>query len=334
MDYGQLITRSAQITWRYKFLWIFGIIMALCGQSRGGTPRLQFNYSTSMPPSGGDAPPMPEFPAFFPEPFGQVPIWVYLIVGLIAMLVFIALGIIVGAISRSAIIKSVDRIETGDTISMSTSWRDGLAKAVPVGLLHLLLALPLILFWIGAAITFFVMFWSAFEPFFNGIPNADSQEIPPEVSRMFAFFPMFFGTLCVVLCVAFIGSIIIGLFQVFGSRAIVIEDKGVLQSFSRSWQLFRRNVGSTILVALLLFVMVIIVGFVMAIPAMIVMFPIMFSMLPEMMSTGFPSMGNILLLTVVGLVMGLFFVIVHGIFQVFNEAMWTLAYREFIGNEI
>ena len=35
MDYGQSIKRAAQITWRYKFLWIFGIIMALCGQSSG-----------------------------------------------------------------------------------------------------------------------------------------------------------------------------------------------------------------------------------------------------------------------------------------------------------
>lgn len=334
MDYGQLITRSAQITWRYKFLWIFGIIMALCGQSRGGTPRFQFNYSTSMPPSTGNAPPMPEFPAFFPEPLGQVPIWVYLVVGLVGVLIFIMLGIVVAAVSRSAMIKSVDRVETGDTISLSTSWRDGLAKAIPVGLLHLLLAVPLILFWIGAAIIFFVMFWSIFEPFFNGIPNPNSQEIPPGVGRMLAFFPMFFGTLCVVMCVAFIANMIIGLFQVFGSRAIVVEDKGVLQSFSRSWGLFRSNVGSTILVALLLFVMAMVVGFLVAVPAMVVMFPIMFSMLPQMMSTGFPSMGSIVLLTVVGLVMGLFFAIVYGIFQVFNEALWTLAYREFINKEV
>ena len=127
---------------------------------------------------------------------------------------------------------------------------------------------------------------------------------------------------------------IIGLFQIFGSRAIVIEDSGVLQSFSRSWGLFKSNVGATILVALLLFVITLIVGLVVAIPAMIVMFPIMFSMLPELMSTGFPSMGSIVLLTVVGLVMGLLFAIVYGIFQVFNESVWTLAYREFINKEV
>ena len=189
MDYGGLVTRSAQITWRYKFLWIFGIIMALCGQSRGGTPRFQFNYNVSMPPSTGDAPPMPDFPAFFPQPFGQVPILVYLVIGLVAVFVFIALGIVVAAVARSALIKSVDRVETGDAISLSTSWRDGLSKAVPVGLLHVLLAIPLILFWVTMAIIFFVMFWSMFEPFFNVTPNPDSQEIPPEVGRMLAFFP-------------------------------------------------------------------------------------------------------------------------------------------------
>jgi len=150
---------------------------------------------------------------------------------------------------------------------------------------------------------------------------------------MLAFFPMFFGTLCAALCVAFIAQMILGLFQIFGSRAIVIEGKGVFQSFARSWTLFRSNLGSTILVALLLFVMVMVAGFAVAVPAMIVMFPIMISMLPDLMFTGFPSIGNILLLTAVGLVMGLFFVIVYGIFQVFNETLWTLAYREFINKE-
>ncbi len=337
MDYGKLITRAMQITWRYKFLWIFGFFMALCGQSRGGTPRFQFNYNVSMPFPGGDAPPIsefPGFPAFFPQPLGQVPIWIYVAIGLVVILIFIALGIVVGAVCRSALIKSVDRVESGDAISLSTSWHDGLAKAVPVGLLNLLLAAPLILFWVTAAIIFFLMFWSTFEPLFGLTPNPNNQEMPPEVARMFAFFPMFFGVICTVICVAFIAQIIIGLFRIFGSRAIVIEDNGVLQSFSRSWGLFRNNLGATIIVALLLFVITMVVGFAVAIPAMIVMFPLMFSMLPEMMSTGFPSMGSIVLLTAVGLVMGLLFAVIYGIFQVFTESLWTLAYREFIGKEV
>ncbi|MDX1570089.1 MAG: molybdenum cofactor biosynthesis protein MoaE, partial [Xanthomonadales bacterium] len=65
--------RAAVITWRYKFLWIFGILMALCGQAGGGQPQFQTNYRTSFDPAQG----MPEFPAYFPAPFGEVPMAVY-----------------------------------------------------------------------------------------------------------------------------------------------------------------------------------------------------------------------------------------------------------------
>jgi hypothetical protein len=35
MDYSNLIKQAARITWRYKFLWFFGIMMALYGQEVG-----------------------------------------------------------------------------------------------------------------------------------------------------------------------------------------------------------------------------------------------------------------------------------------------------------
>jgi len=109
MDYGQSIKRAAQITWRYKFLWIFGIFMALCGQSSGGSPRFQMNYSTPYDSTTG----FPEFPDFFPEPLGQTPLAVYIVAGLVFLIVFGLISIIVGALGRSALIKTVARIEDG-----------------------------------------------------------------------------------------------------------------------------------------------------------------------------------------------------------------------------
>ena len=63
MDYGKILSRAWQIFWKYKILWVFGIL-ASCSANRGSSPN--FNYSLS---SGdfSDFPPgeMPQFHYFY-----------------------------------------------------------------------------------------------------------------------------------------------------------------------------------------------------------------------------------------------------------------------------
>jgi len=325
MDYGQVIKRAFQITWRYKFLWIFGIIMALCGQSSGGSPRLQMNYSRPYDPTTG----FPEFPAFFPEPLGQTPIAVYIVAGFVLLIVFGLISILVGAMGRSALIKSVARAEDGEPISFASSWRDGLNKVVPVGGLQMLLAIPWLVLMVGVAAIVFTTFWPFFSQILTYKPGPESQEPPPFMQDFFAFFPMFFATICGMVCFFFIIQIITSMFRTFGSRAIVLEEQGVLGSFSRSWVLFRHNIGATVVLALLIFVIGIVAGLILAIPAIAVMFPIMISTMPGIMSGAGPSASDYLLLGCAGVVMIVLFSLVNGVLQVFIESAWTLAYREF-----
>lgn len=325
MDYGQTIKRAIQITWRYKFLWIFGIIMALCGQSSGGTPRLQINYSMPYDPATG----FPEFPAFFPEPLGQTPIAVYIIAGFVFLIIFGLISILVGAMGRSALIKTVARAEDGEPVSFGSSWRDGLSKVVPVGILQVLLAIPWLTLWAVVAAIIFTTFWPFFSQIFSYRPGPESQEPPPFLEDFSTFFPMFFGAICGMICFFMIIQIITALFRTFGSRAIVLEDQGILGSFSRSWNLFIKNIGATIILALLIFVIGMVVGLILAVPSMVIMVPIMFSTMPEIMSGAGPSTGSLMLMGCAGIVIVILFSLVNGILQVFIESLWTLAYREF-----
>jgi hypothetical protein len=329
MDYGQLLKRAGEITWRYKFLWIFGFIMALCGQGSGGRPNFQTNYSyrTSTPldlESG-----FPEFPAFFPEPLGQTPIIVYVVIGLALMILFFVVGLVVGAIGRSALIKSVDRVEEGERVSFSSSWQDGLAKALPVGILQAILFSPLLLLMAVAIVFFLTQFYPFFAQIFEDLPHLDSQQPPVFMEDFFTLFPLFFSAICVFICLGFIIQILAGLFLIFGSRAIVLEDRGVWTSFSRSWGLFRHNIGPTIILALIIMVIAMGVSFALALPTMAIMLPVMVSIMPQMLSETGPPIGTYLLLGILGLIVSLFYGFVSGIFQVFIEAIWTLAYREF-----
>ncbi len=328
MDYGYLIKRAGQITWRYKFLWIFGIIMALCGQGSGGKPKIQMNYSSPMPfePESG----IPEFPAYFPEPLGQTPIAVYLVAGLLLALVFVAIGLVVGAICRSALIKSVARVEAGENINLAQSWNDGLAKAVPLGLLQALLYSPLFILVVIMVVIVFTQFWPFFGQILTSPYHFDGQGPPPFIEDIFTFLPLFFSTICMFACLFFIIKIMAVLFLTFGSRAIVLENKDIFGSFPRSWLLFRQNVGPTILLAIIMIAITIGVGIVIAIPTMIIMLPVMISTMPNVFSETGLSVMNYLLLGGVGLIVLIVFSFVNGVLQVFIEALGTLAYREFV----
>lgn len=330
MDYSQSIKRAVQITWRYKFLWVFGIIMALCGQASGGKPRFQMNYRMPYAPFANG----PEFPAYFPEPLGQTPIMTYIAIGILLVIVFGLISIVVGAIGRSALIKSVDRVEDGENINFSGSWRDGLAKAVPIGLLELLLYTPLLIVGGTIVIIAFTQLWPFFSQLATYRPNPESPEPPPFVDNLFAIFPAIFATICGVICFFVIIQIILALFRTFGSRAIVLENQGVMSSFSRSWYLFRKNMGSTIILAILLFVISMVIGLIVALPAIAIMFPIMISTMPDLVSGTGPSTGSYLLMGGVGLVIIIIFSLINGVVQVFVEALWTIAYREFVSKTV
>ncbi len=323
MDYSNLIKQAAQITWRYKFLWFFGIMMALCGQGGGG--RAQFQMRMPFNPDG----PAPHFPSFFPEPLGQTPIWVYIVGGTILFLVFGIISLIVGAIGRGALIKSVERVENGELVGFGQSWRDGINKIVPLGLLQALLYSPLVSMGVIFVIIFFTQFWPFFSQIATFRPPAEPGEPPPFLREFFTFFPLFFATICGGVCIFFILQLIIGLFLTFGSRAIVLENRGVLNSFRRSWNLFRQNITSTVVLAILVLVIGFIVSFVVGIPSAIIMLPLMMSRMPAMMSEAGLALGDYVLLGGAAIIIAIIFSIVGGIVQVFIESLWTLAYREF-----
>ena len=330
MDFNQIIKRAAQITWQYKFLWIFGIIMALCGQGSGGQPRLQMNYRMPFNPAAGPS----EFPEYFPEPLGQTPITIYIIAAILLIFAFGIIGIVVGAVGRSALIKTVDRAENGERINFAGSWRDGVAKAVPLGMLQALLYLPLLTLVAIIAVIVFTQFWPFFSRIIQYTPNLESQEPPPFVNDFFTILPAFIATICGTICLFFIIQIIITLFLTFGSRAIVLENQGVIDSFSRSWYLFRKNVGASIILAIIIFVISMVVSFAVAIPAMAIMFPIMMSTMPDIVSGTGPTFGSYLLIGGASIVVIIIFSVISGVVQVFIEAVWTLAYREFISKMV
>ena len=136
MDFGKVLGRAWEITWRWKMLWVLGFLAAL-GQ---GNPASQSNYSLSGDEFGrygyqlGDS-----AEQFFALLSG-------LILGLICLVLIVAIVLwVVSVIARGGLIAGVQQVEEEGSTSFGKAWSAGVRKFWTLFGLGILAALPLIL---------------------------------------------------------------------------------------------------------------------------------------------------------------------------------------------
>ncbi len=109
MNYSRIVNRSFEIAWKYKSLWIFGMLAG------SGMSNFNLNLPTQdLDPFAGGSFGIPEFP---PEILGM-----FILAAGILALVFIVASLI----SQAALIDSVNRIERGGIYTFSGAFSAGL----------------------------------------------------------------------------------------------------------------------------------------------------------------------------------------------------------------
>lgn len=242
-DFGEVLSRAWQIIWKHKILWIFGIF---AGCARGGG-----SGGGSGAGRGGNGPgnqPFPQLQQFF-DRMGQ---WTSDHPGVVALLVLIALivfilAIFLGTIGRIALIRGTYQAEGGTerlifgelfSGSMPYFWRV-FGLSLLIVLLGLLIFIPLTLF---SVITF-------------GI-------------GLLCTLPL----LCVLIPVLWGISLVIEQANV----AIVLENLGIGDGVRKGWEVVRANLGPMIVMALILFIGGAVIGFIVGIPIIVAVAPLIF----------------------------------------------------------
>ena len=242
-DFGEVLSRAWQIIWKHKILWIFGIF---AGCARGGG-----SGGGSGAGRGGNGPgnqPFPQLQQFF-DRMGQ---WTSDHPGVVALLVLIALivfilAIFLGTIGRIALIRGTYQAEGGTerlifgelfSGSMPYFWRV-FGLSLLIVLLGLLIFIPLTLF---SVITF-------------GI-------------GLLCTLPL----LCVLIPVLWGISLVIEQANV----AIVLENLGIGDGVRKGWEVVRANLGPMIVMALILFIGGAVIGFIVGIPIILAVVPLIF----------------------------------------------------------
>ncbi len=313
MNYTDIIKRAARLTWRYKVLWILGILLALSGSS--GSNSLNYTLNGNNGGMSGMAPSM--LPNWnFPDP-GVIAGFVLLCCCLLAALVVVLT--IVQYVARTGLYRAVDQI---DASGVAPTWREGLRlgwnnRAVRMFLLDLLVG-------IAVFVVLMALLLLAASPLLLLI--FDNQAL--SVIGVIAAIGL--GLLVMLLGVA--AAIVISVLQQFWRRQIALEDRSVGEALSLGTQMARRKAGDVAILWLLMAV----IGILFA----IVLIPVVIGLIVLGAAIGgglglaiyslFDSIGWAVLLglPIFMVIMALPLIFVQGIYLVFESSTWTLDYRD------
>ena len=156
MDYGEVLSKAWKIAWKFKVLWIFGIL-AGCGQSRGGS----FNFNNSFQTNGNgfsnSTPNLPpammsqlyRFVHLFDDPSF---IWKFAAVVIAVICVIVIVEIFLGTIGRIGLIKGSAEADAGaEKFAFGELWKESTPYFWRVFWLSFLIGAPFAIAIIGIA---------------------------------------------------------------------------------------------------------------------------------------------------------------------------------------
>jgi len=347
MDHIKILKRAWNITWSYRALWVFGIMLALVTASgspgpggNGGDGQVQYelNGDEFFGPRGEFPWPGGEFrlPDIGPEIVG-----ILSAVG-IALACVVVLLIIVSVVARyvaeTSLIRMVgDYEETGEKHSVRQGFRLGWSRtAWRLFLINLVVVLP-------AVVVFILLFFLAGAPLLAWITKSTALRVGGTVAAVGLF-------VVIVLLAIVVGTLLSLLLRLF-RRACVLEGLGVGESIQRGFGLMRRHLLDVGLMWLLMVGVRIalaigtIIAVILLIPAIIVLIVLggVLGGLPALLVGGLASLfvegavpwilGALIGIPIFAFVVGLPWLFLNGLVEVFKSSVWTLTYRELLALE-
>lgn len=292
MDFGYVIKRAWQIIWKFKVLWIFGIL-ASCGQASGsGGGNSGYRFSSQ------EINVSPQIERFFSQ-LDPAIIGLLIVIGIIIVLALIVIAILLGTVGRVGLIRGTMKAEQGaERLTFGELWHDGLSYFWRVFGLNLLIGVIvfltiLVLGIIGVVLT---------------------------IGTLGLFVLCLLPIICLLVPVMWALYVVIEQANV----ALVVENLGITEAIKRGWQVVWDNIGSMIIMSLILILGVSLIGgAIIGLPLLVVAAPAVFGV-----STGTTeAIRNGLIVS------GLLFIVylpvlllLSGILRAYTSSAWTLTY--------
>jgi len=332
MDPIKVLKRAWEITWRYRALWIFGIILALTtggggfrGGGGGGGDGIQYNFK------GED---FPDFQWGQISPPEVVSTLIAIGVGLACVIVILIIAATIARyVAETALIRMVDETEeTGQQHSVRQGFRLGWSRtAWRLFLIKLLVSLPV-------AVAFILLFALALAPLLVWTTESTPARVIGTVTTIGLFF--------LTLFLAIVVGAVLSLLTKFFWRACALEELGVIESIRQGFSVVRRHLKDVGIMWLIMvgvgigWVIAMIAIAIVLLPAIILLIIVggVLGGLPALLVGGLASLffeGAVpwILAAVIGLPIFIMVVVapwlfLGGLMEVFKSNVWTLTYRE------
>ena len=292
MDIGEVLSRSWQIIWKHKVLWIFGILASLTGEFR-------MSYSGGTPPTEMSGNAYPTVPPEFFRTIDQTPSWVIFLIlgGLILLSLIIAIIFyILSTIGHIGVVHGTQLADEGaEKLPFGELFKGSFHYFWRIFLLDILIGLAIFVL-VGGFI--FVSIISAVITF--GLALA-------------CILPL----MCLMVPV----GIIISIWLQQARIAIIVEDISMWDGLQRGWEVLKENASSYALMWLVLGLAIsLVAGFILAMPMMLLMVPLFSGLFVE-------ELRFMLWLALAGILLYLpFLLVLGGILYTYVTAGWTVTY--------
>ena len=317
MDYGKLLSRSFELTRKYRVLWLFGILLALFGGGGGSSGNLgnvaDFGNGRGGTGGIGGAPQLPTW-------FAQAVVTIIIALACIGI-VWIVLAIILRFVSRGALIGLVQEFEAnattptmgrGFSIGGSRFWQMlGIALTINIPLFIVSLALILL---------------AALPALAAIIPMLGAGRSAGEIGGMLV--GAILGSILLFCCVGiflWVVGLVIRPFYEFFLRECVIQKRGVFDSIREGYRTVRANVGNVAILYILIIGSGIGYGLVMFVVSLILIgIPVAIAIAIGVAAHS--AIPAILVGVIIGIPMLLVILFISGLYQTFESTLWTEGY--------
>jgi hypothetical protein len=327
MDYGEVLSKAWKITWKFKVLWIFGIL-AGCGASRG----VNFNFNSSFRTNGNGFPnSMPNLPPAMMDQlyrFGRLfenPtfIWQFVAIVISIVCIIVLVEIFLGTIGRIGLIKGTAEADAGaEKLTFGGLWKESTPYFWRVFWLSFLIGTPfVVLFLVILFAAFTVVILSTGLISSAALQSGSNSGVPSLLILL-----SIAGVICMLCCVISILAIILGFISTQAERAIVLEDKSILDGFRRGWEVLTKNLGPILIIWLITAAIGFVAAIVIALPLLVVLVPLGIAFVANMNNLNFSFTPWLVAFICIICVYTPIAWFANGIVMTYLQSVWTLTY--------
>ncbi len=290
INYLEILKNSWHLTWRNRFLWWFGFILAL---GSGG-----FNFNFPLNANNGK---------FDDDKFAQAAsdffsrYWEWVAAGAVLLFILVMILAVLKIISRAGLIKSVSEIIFGKAATFKKGFNEGKKYFWKLFFLGLLISL-----------------------FFFGVMLALFSPVIFLIILKSYIWAAFLGVLAILLIIVL--GIIVSFVKEYSRLYLILTNLNIKNSLENGYLIFRKNIWPSVVFSLLLMAVGMIVGlailFSIIIVAMVfVMLGLVFYLLLKWVGVIIIAIPGALAIMAVGLA-------VQSVFAVFRQTAWVLFFQE------